>query len=57
MVVLVYVCFGRDCQLILTPIFFFVGNQLDPFPASLILKCDQVEDSRTKVCYSYDLGP
>lgn len=37
--------------------FFFVGNQLDSFPASLILKCDQMDDSRTEVCYSYDLAP
>ena len=57
MVVLIYMCFGRDCQLILTAIFFFVENQLDSFPASLILKCDQVDNSKTKVCYCYDLGP
>ena len=37
--------------------FLLCGKSAGLFPASLILKCDQVDNSKTKVCYCYDLGP
>lgn len=54
---------AETCQLSLTPIFFFLGNQLESFPDSLILKCghafeySQLDGSGTNVCYFLDLGP